>query len=79
MFSYRYCNLLDADGKPAGGFAYGTGFTIVWQDGPVHANEPNGASPEMILSVVAQRLKHLGYIGTAAKIQAAAEGMAHDR
>jgi len=52
----------DADGNPAGGATYGTGFAIAWQNGPLgrgeHREEPNGAFVEDIIGAAIDRLQH---------------------
>ena len=44
-------------GIPNGGSASGTGFTIVWQRGPLLESGRNGAFIEEILSAVVSRLE----------------------
>ena len=52
----------DTDGLPLGGAAFGAGFTISWQRGPVGQGEdraaPNGAFVEDVLRVCLDRLNH---------------------
>jgi len=54
-------NWLDQNNNPTGGVAYGTGFTISWQNGPLgrdeNRKEPNGAFVENILDAVIQRIE----------------------
>ena len=51
----------DADGNPAGGHTYGTGFAIAWQNGPLGRGEeriePNGAFVETIIAAAKDRLE----------------------
>ncbi len=55
-------NRLDEEGRPAGGYVYGTGLTISWQDGPLGRDEnrfkPNGAFVETVIAGVIQRIAH---------------------
>lgn len=50
----------DANGNPAGGCTFGTGFTISWQNGPLGRGderiEPNGAFVETIIFAAYDRL-----------------------
>lgn len=52
----------DADGNPAGGCSYGTGFAISWQNGPLGCGqarrEPNGAFVEALVGAVVDRLEY---------------------
>lgn len=52
----------DAEGKPAGGTTVGTGFTIVWQDGPLgrgaDRKPPNGAFVEDVIDAARQRIAY---------------------
>ena len=54
-------NDLDQEGNPAGGFAAGVGFVIVWQDGPLGRGEekkpPNGAFLEDMIIALSQRVE----------------------
>lgn len=58
--NYTVHNWLSPEGKPQGGTAYGTGFAISWQNGPLGRGEdrvePNGAFVETLLNVVRDRL-----------------------
>ena len=58
---------VDADGRPAGGVNYGTGFCISWQNGPLGRDgdrkQPNGAFVETILAVVASRIEFYNSTG----------------
>lgn len=51
----------DADGNPAGGATFGTGFAISWQNGPLgrgeERREPNGAFVEDIIAAAADRIR----------------------
>ena len=50
----------DADMNPAGGYAWGTGFRIDWQDGPVDRDAgelPSGAFVEDVLLVLIARMR----------------------
>ena len=55
-------NYLDDNGKPAGGWVDGVGFTIDWQNGPLGRDEdrltPNGAFVEEVLWAALQRIQH---------------------
>ena len=54
----------DANGNPAGGCTYGTGFSVSWQNGPLKQpalighfyQDPNGAFVEDVLKAVEDRL-----------------------
>lgn len=52
----------DENDNPAGGVAFGNGFTVSWQNGPLgqigspDRKEPNGAFVEDIIQVVIDRL-----------------------
>jgi len=48
---------LDDQENPAGGGSQGTGFEIVWQDGPLVENGRNGAFVEDVLKAVIGRLE----------------------
>lgn len=52
---------LDANGNPAGGCTFGTGFTISWQNGPLgrgaERKQPNGAFVEDIIAAAADRIR----------------------
>jgi|SRR5215469_521007 len=54
-------HLLDADGRPAGGFSTGEGFTIDWQDGPTRqadgSYERNGAFVEEVIEACVGRIQ----------------------
>ncbi len=54
----HFVNRTDEQGKPAGGYVTGEGFTIVWQEG---VEERNGAFATEVLEAVMQRL---GYYQT---------------
>lgn len=51
----------DKAGNPAGGMTYGTGYAIIWQDGPLGSGEgqkePNGAQVEDIIGAAIDRLE----------------------
>ena len=53
-------NWLDDQDRPAGGVAYGNGFAISWQNGPlgrgVDRDEPNGAFVEDVMSACIARI-----------------------
>ena len=55
-------NWHDEAGNPAGGVAFGTGFCISWQNGPlgrgVDRKEPNGAFTTTVLQAVLARYEH---------------------
>lgn len=57
----EYDNVVDENGNPAGGWANGTGFGVVWQNGPLGRGEdriePNGAFVEHVLETVLVRLE----------------------
>lgn len=59
---FKSSNWKDANGNPAGGCAYGTGFAISWQNGPLGRGEarlePNGAFVEDIIAVARDRLEY---------------------
>ena len=61
---YEAQNDVDDQGRPAGGYATGTGMTIFWQNGPLRdpetgeTTEPNGAFVETVLDAVIQRIEH---------------------
>jgi len=52
----------DANGNPAGGLTEGTGFKIVWQNGPLGRGEdriePNGAFVEDIIAAAIDRIEY---------------------
>lgn len=52
----------DADGNPAGGTAFGYGFAISWQNGPLgrgpERREPNGAFVEDIIAAALHRIDY---------------------
>jgi len=54
----------DANGKPAGGRSWGTGFEINWQNGPLvdpdtkERREPTGAFVETIIQAAADRIRY---------------------
>jgi len=50
----RYAsNRFDDDGNPAGGYVFGCGFTICWQDGP----RGDGATIEAVLDALDRRMR----------------------
>ena len=53
-------NYFDAYANPEGGVAFGEGFTITWQRGPLGRGddriEPNGAFVETVIAAVRDRL-----------------------
>lgn len=53
-------NWTDAEGRPAGGVASGTGFTISWQNGPLGRDKdrqaPNGAFVEDVIAAAMRRI-----------------------
>lgn len=57
-------NLVDDEGRPAGGSANGTGIAIYWQKGPLREQGsdepaiPNGAFVEDVIDVCRQRIEH---------------------
>lgn len=59
-FQSRY--FFDATEAPEGGNAWGTGFSISWQRGPLGQGDtrisPNGAFAETIIAVVKERLEN---------------------
>ena len=59
--NYTAINWLNTENKPQGGTAYGTGFAISWQNGPLGRGsqrvEPNGAFVETLLHVVRTRIQ----------------------
>lgn len=58
---FKQKHFLDANGKPAGGHSFGTGFCIAWQNGPLGRGEeraePNGAFVETILAATRDRIQ----------------------
>jgi len=52
---------LDEDDNPAGGMTYGTGYAIIWQNGPLgqgeNRKEPNGAQVEDVIAAAIDRLE----------------------
>ena len=50
-------NQNDSDGNPAGGTVVSTGMTVVWQNGPVQGNKPNGAQCEQLIAACIFRLE----------------------
>lgn len=54
-------NWVDVDGNPAGGCAFGDGFAISWQNGPlgrgVDRKSPNGAFVENVIAAVINRIE----------------------
>ena len=56
----------DENENPAGGYSHGTGFAIIWQNGPIDpATGPNGATVEAILRAVIDRLEFVQDSGLA--------------
>lgn len=57
---FECTNILDDDGKPAGGIATATGVKIEWQNGPLgrgeDRKEPNGAFVETLLGITRARI-----------------------
>ena len=55
-------NWLDENENPAGGVAFGPGYAISWQNGPLgrgnDRKEPNGAFVESVIKAAAQRIDH---------------------
>ncbi len=53
-------NYFDADGNPEGGQAFGPGFAVAWQRGPLGRGEdrvdPNGAFVENVIQACIDRL-----------------------
>lgn len=54
-------NILDSEGKPAGGYVEGVGLRIDWQNGPLGRGEerlePNGAFVETVIAAAIQRIE----------------------
>ena len=54
-------NWVDNDGNPSGGYVYGTGIYIRWQNGPLgrgeDRQEPNGAFVETVIAAAADRIR----------------------
>ena len=52
----------DEEGTPAGGVAFGPGYAISWQNGPLgrgnDRRDPNGAFVESIIKAAANRIAH---------------------
>jgi len=59
--SFEAANVVDALGRPAGGFVSGVGLAINWQDGPLGRDaervEPNGAFVETVIAAALQRIE----------------------
>lgn len=55
-------NLVDDQGRPAGGYVEATGLRIDWQNGPLGRGddriEPNGAFVETVIAAALQRIEH---------------------
>jgi hypothetical protein len=55
-------NRSNESGAPTGGSVVGTGFTIVWQDGPLGRDgdrvQPNGAFIEDVIGACSERLEY---------------------
>ena len=72
-------NFLDGMGNPEGGVAFGEGFCVSWQRGPLgrgeSRREPNGAFVETLLAVVRERL--MFYQGSRFECQANAEAIGY--
>ena len=55
-------NILDDEGRPAGGSVNGCGLSIQWQNGPLGEGDsrasPNGAFVETVIAAALQRLQH---------------------
>lgn len=57
-------NLVDDEGRPAGGTVRGVGLSIDWQKGPLREQgtdepaEPNGAFVETVIAAAVQRIEH---------------------
>lgn len=55
-------NINDTDGNPAGGYVYGVGLQIDWQDGPLGRGEdrvePNGTFVETVIAAAKQRIEY---------------------
>lgn len=64
-------NLLDDDGRPAGGRVDAIGLHINWQNGPLGRGdgrlEPNGAFVETVLRAAQQRIEHYNASGFACR------------
>ena len=56
------CNESNNEGNPAGGSSSGSGFRIVWQNGPLgrgdDRKEPNGAFVEDVVTAVLERMNY---------------------
>lgn len=72
-------NYLDGLGNPDGGVAFGPGFAVSWQKGPLgrgeERREANGAFVETMLSVVRERL--MFYQGSRFACQANADAISY--
>lgn len=79
---FECTNLLDDNGKPAGGTASATGVRIEWQNGPLgrgeDRKEPNGAFVETLLGIVRARILWYQDNGFACDENAAAIGHIED-
>lgn len=60
---YSHTSVVDDQGRPAGGSAYGTGIAIEWQNGPLgelgspDREEPNGAFVEDVIAICRERIE----------------------
>ena len=58
---FKANNYCDDKGNPSGGSAFGAGFAVSWQNGPLGRDgdrlEPNGAFVEDVIDVALQRLR----------------------
>lgn len=56
-----YANIMDHEGRPAGGYVHDVGLYITWQNGPLAVDgerkRPNGAFVETVIKAAKQRLE----------------------
>jgi len=67
LAKFKAENILDDDGKPAGGSAVGVGMMLNWQNGPLgrgeDRKEPNGAFVETVIAAAKQRIEFYNEAG----------------
>lgn len=59
---FKFANVDDESGNPAGGYVKGVGIDIVWQNGPLGRDgdrvAPNGAFVEDVIAAAKQRIEY---------------------
>lgn len=76
--AFDHFNLLDSEGRPAGGSVKGVGLAINWQNGPLREQgtdepaEPNGAFVETAIAAAKQRIEHYQETGFSCRENACA-------